>query len=80
MTTLSFIVFELFPHVFFGCSFVSAPYMRDAVVECLGTHDYDAESPEVREIAPGFRHPSDDWKTLSVSPAVNGYHFQIRKG
>ena len=49
------------------------------MVECLQTHDYDAESPEGREIAPGFRHPSDDWKTLSVSPAVNGYLFKSGK-
>ena len=24
--------------------------------------------------------PSDDWKILSVKPAVNGYLFQIREG
>ena len=38
------------------------------------------KAPKGREIMPRFRHPSDDWKTLSVDPAVNGYLFQIREG
>ena len=33
------------------------------------------KSPEGREIALRFRHSSDDWKTVSVNPAVNGHLF-----
>ena len=42
---------------------------RGAVVEWLETLAYGAES----------RRRSDDWKTLSVNPAVNGYLFRIRE-
>ena len=38
-----------------------------AVGKWLERLDYDAESPEGR----GWASSSDDWKTLSVNPAVN---------
>ena len=37
---------------------------------------YSAESCLERE----FKAACDDWKTLSVNPAVNGHLFQIREG
>ena len=46
-----------------------------AVVEWLEQLDYGAESR--RKVASS---PRDDWKTLSVDPAVNGYLFRIREG
>ena len=50
---------------------------RGVVVEWLETLGYGAESRRkgVRS-SPRFPHPSDDWKTLSVNPAVNGYLFE----
>ena len=47
--------------------------VRDARLWCR-------KSPEDHEIAPGFRHPSDDWKTLSLSvnPAVFFFSNQGR--
>ena len=29
---------------------------------------------------PGWVLPCQDWKTLSVNPAVNGYLFKIKEG
>ena len=45
------------------------------LVEWLERLGYGAES-HLRDWA----SPCDDWKTLSVIPAVNGYLFQIREG
>ena len=44
------------------------------MVEWLEQLDYDAESR--REVVSSrLNSPCDDWKTLSVDPAVNGYLF-----
>ena len=44
------------------------------MVEWLKQLDYDAES-HGRLPVQGWASPYDDWKTLSVNPAVNGYLF-----
>ena len=50
---------------------------RGAVVKWLETLCYGAESRwEVVRSRPGFAVPSDEWETLSVSPAVNVYLFE----
>ena len=41
--------------------------------------DYGAES-RCKVVSSSLASPSDDWKTLSVNPAVNGYLFRIRDG
>ena len=49
-------------------------HVRGAVAEWLETLGYEAEScQKVVRLCSGFSTPSDDWKTLSVNPTVNGY-------
>ena len=49
------------------------------MVEWLERFDYGAESRrKVVSTRQGFA--IDDWKTLFVNPAVNGYLFRIREG
>ena len=53
---------------------------RGTIVKWLERLSYGCiKSPEGLEIAPRFHHPSDNWKTLSVNPAVNGYLFKSGK-
>ena len=49
--------------------------IRGAIVEWSETLGYGAESHRkfVRSRETRFCHPSDDWKTLSVNSAENGY-------
>ena len=53
---------------------------RGTVVKWLERLSYGCrKSPEGRVIVRRFHHPSDNWKTLSVNPAVNGYLFESGK-
>ena len=49
------------------------------MVEWLELLDYGAESRR-KALVRSWASPCDDWKTLSVNPAVNGYRFRIREG
>ena len=49
------------------------------MVEWLERLDYGAES-RCKVVSSRLGFACDDWKTLPVNPAVNGYLFQIRKG
>ena len=49
------------------------------MVEWLEWLDYDAESRR-KVVSSRLDSPCDDWKTLSVNPAVNGYLFRIKEG
>ena len=52
---------------------------RGAVVEWLEWLNYGTESRcKVKSSRNGL--PCDNWKILSVNPAVNGYLFRIREG
>ena len=53
---------------------------KGVVVKWLERLGYGAESHQkVMRLCQVF-YPSEDWKTLSVNPAVNGYLFGIREG
>ena len=56
-----------------------APLLRGVVVELSERLDYGAESRR-KVVSSRLGSPCDDWKTLSVDPAVNGYFFRIREG
>ena len=49
------------------------------MVEWLERLGYGAESRR-KVVSLRQAPPCDDWKTLSVNPAVNGYLFRIREG
>ena len=49
------------------------------MVEWLEQLDYGAESHR-KVVSSRLASPCDDWKTLSVNPALNGYLFRIREG
>ena len=49
------------------------------MVEWLERLGYGAESGHNAHDR-GWASPCDDWKTLSVNLAVNGYRFRIREG
>ena len=51
---------------------------RGAVVLWLEGLSYGAESRRLARVR-GWALPCDDWKTLSVNPAVNGYLLRIRE-
>ena len=47
--------------------------LRGAVATCNGTES------RRKVVSSRLGSPWDDWKTLSVNPAVNGYLFRIRE-
>ena len=49
------------------------------MVELFGQLGYGAESRRKVRVR-GWTSPCDDWKTLSVNQAVNGYLFRNREG
>ena len=49
------------------------------MVEWLERLGHGAESHRKARVR-GWAPHCDDWKTLSVNPAVNGYFFRIREG
>ena len=64
---------------FLGFFSFKAITKRGAMVEWSEQLGYGAESRrKVVSLRLGF--PCDDWKTLCVNPAVNGYLFRIREG
>ena len=63
-----------------GSNYYFTPLFRiGAVVQWLERFDYGAESRRKARVR-GWALSCNDWKTLSVNQAVNGYLFQIRAG
>ena len=58
---------------------VCALHKRGAVIEWLEQLGYGAESRS-KACVRGSASPCGDWKTLYVSPTVDGYLFRIREG
>ena len=55
-----------------------AGFQRGIMIEWLEGLDCGAESCQKGMSC--WAWPSDDWKTLSVNPAGNGYLFRTREG
>ena len=71
------VILVVFDNVIFGARNLAPERRRSRVVRV--TLLWCRKSLEGLEIAPSFRLSSDDWKTLSVSPAANWYLFRIRE-
>ena len=53
---------------------------REASWSSVESGSITVQKVAVRSRVRGFISPCDDWKTLSVNAAVNGYLFRIREG
>ena len=63
---------------FFALMNITSLYNRGAAVDWLEQLGCGAESRRKARVR-GWASSYDDWKTLSVNPAVNGYLFELGK-